>query len=351
MKVAKMIKHMFYSAVFLGVAGFTVNTARAELQPYYVEYFPVTGGYTRLFEKGDLNQQYGWVAIPDYVTIVDGPAGTIWENHTGVNISSMGLGFGFKKMAQSPQFGNFPANPDEDFIISTSVYFDDSRNTFYVTPMNYTLNTALTRLKFQAGGLLYVLVPDGFGGGDFVQVPDFTWQIGQTYSLHCEFHKEGVFALGINSTEIAAFESSVFAVGVEGIIFSSDNERIGSNMYVDRIRARRGIRDGGSVIDLLDPVPGLVDMDNVLEVGRATPMGTIWYIYGSKSGITTVPTCTGLSVNILKPRKIGSTIADENGNASITSYVPAGASGRRYLIQAIDTTSCMKSNLVYFTFQ
>ncbi len=103
-------------------------------------------------------------------------------------------------------------------------------------------------------------------------------------------------------------------------------------------------------IQLGNPVPGLAGQNNSLSVTDANPGELVVFAYGFIAGSTNVPGCPGLTIPIAGPQIIGSALADANGDATVTSFVPAAASGRQVRIIAGQQASCQASNLVLFTF-
>ena len=74
------------------------------------------------------------------------------------------------------------------------------------------------------------------------------------------------------------------------------------------------------------------------------------FVYGLRSGSTGIPSCPGVFVDMGGPMVAGSDVANANGEAELTLFVPNAARNRRVLIQAVERTSCVVSNLVQFVF-
>jgi plastocyanin len=85
-----------------------------------------------------------------------------------------------------------------------------------------------------------------------------------------------------------------------------------------------------------------------LDVAGAAPGAIVGYAYSlSGAGPTsfTVPGCGALSLSLSNPVTVlGTTNADAAGNAAIPANLPAGISGMRVWVQAVDVTSCAQSN-------
>ena len=107
---------------------------------------------------------------------------------------------------------------------------------------------------------------------------------------------------------------------------------------------------GGGVLTLADPVPGQAGVVNRFVVTEATPGARVYFTYGLQAGSTSVPGCLGLAVGIAGAVTVPPVIADPAGQAGLDYLVPAAASGRTVLIQAVEPSSCSISNLVSFTF-
>ncbi|MFG0329483.1 MAG: hypothetical protein ACF8PN_06230 [Phycisphaerales bacterium] len=102
---------------------------------------------------------------------------------------------------------------------------------------------------------------------------------------------------------------------------------------------------------LMQPVPGEANTNNTLWANGAGSSVRVYFVYGFRAGSTNVPNCPGLTVGIANPTIAGSAVADGTGVASLMSFVPAAASGRTLLIQAVEAApDCRVSNLVTYTF-
>jgi len=101
---------------------------------------------------------------------------------------------------------------------------------------------------------------------------------------------------------------------------------------------------------LAEPAPGHAGMTNTLTTDGATPFERTYFVYGSTDGLTEVPPCPGVYVEINSPIIAGSAVADADDEASIDRYVPGAASGRTYYIQSVEPETCRVSNLVVYTF-
>jgi hypothetical protein len=105
-----------------------------------------------------------------------------------------------------------------------------------------------------------------------------------------------------------------------------------------------------STLTLTGPDPGSAGTNNTLSVSGATPGERVYFGYALRQGTTNVPGCTGETIELRNPKIIGFEEADSFGEASITVFVPGGASGRTVLFQAAELTNCLISNLVTHPF-
>jgi hypothetical protein len=98
------------------------------------------------------------------------------------------------------------------------------------------------------------------------------------------------------------------------------------------------------------PMPGMPGIDNTVEVSGATPGATIFFGFGFLPGATPIAGCPRATVGILSPRLAGTNVADDDGQASLSAFVPTSANGRTVLLQVVEHSSCTVSNLVTYTF-
>jgi hypothetical protein len=105
-----------------------------------------------------------------------------------------------------------------------------------------------------------------------------------------------------------------------------------------------------SSLDFTGPIPGIAGMDNTFGVSGATPGEYVHFFYGLSPGSTGSFDCLGVTVDIDDPIRIGYAVADNNGVATITAFVPERASGRTILFQATEISNCEVSNLVEYSF-
>ncbi len=99
------------------------------------------------------------------------------------------------------------------------------------------------------------------------------------------------------------------------------------------------------------PVPGRAGEVNEWHVTGLRPADVVHFVYGLAPGEFPIPGCGSVGVNIANPVYMGSATADTEGNAVFARFVPAYARGRQILMQALQRTTCLTSNVVTHTFE
>jgi len=102
---------------------------------------------------------------------------------------------------------------------------------------------------------------------------------------------------------------------------------------------------------LLPVTPGVANTNNVIQATGSTPGGKVAFAWGRQTGNFTLQNvCQGLSLDINRPRRVGTDFADPSGVATTNLFVPNRANGVTLVFQAIDLQTCTASNLVQETF-
>jgi len=99
------------------------------------------------------------------------------------------------------------------------------------------------------------------------------------------------------------------------------------------------------------PRPGTAGRVNLLRASGAPEGRRVHFVWGFSAGSTPIPGCGGVAVDLANPRIAGSAIANAAGEARLNVFVPAAASGRTVLLQAVVQEACATSNLIRHTFQ
>ncbi len=103
---------------------------------------------------------------------------------------------------------------------------------------------------------------------------------------------------------------------------------------------------------ILDPpLPGRAGEVNEWNVTGLRPADVVHFVYGLAPGEFPIPGCGSIGVNIANPVYMGSATADTEGNAVFARFVPVDARGRTILMQALQRTTCLTSNVVEHTFE
>ncbi len=103
---------------------------------------------------------------------------------------------------------------------------------------------------------------------------------------------------------------------------------------------------------ILDPpIPGRAGEVNEWRITDLRPADIVHFVYGLAPGEFPIPGCGSIGVNIANPVYMGSATADTEGNAVFSRFVPAHARGRTILIQALQRTTCLTSNVIEHTFE
>lgn len=111
------------------------------------------------------------------------------------------------------------------------------------------------------------------------------------------------------------------------------------------------IPDAAPILRLSMPQPGLAGESNRLIASGATPGENILFVFARSSGSTEIPGCPGLFVDMHRPSALGSSIADENGIASVRAIVPIDARNRTFLFNAAELSSCQISPVIQHQFR
>ncbi len=96
---------------------------------------------------------------------------------------------------------------------------------------------------------------------------------------------------------------------------------------------------------LISPSIGKAGEFIEIEVVEATPGAEVQVFYGTRSGVGSTGACSHQMLAIANPRQL-SLRADPQGKVTARFFVPAGLQGKRLLVQAIDVSTCDRSNLI-----
>ena len=226
-----------YAMFVVSLVVFLPLQSQAALEIYYSEPFDVRPNSPRRFQAGELNGQHGWRSIPGVAQIMRWTPNT---DQVGVGVTSRGSAFGFETLVTSPVFAQIPEPTGDDYVLTLLVGFNSRDVTWYITPKNVSNNRVVTRIKFQRGGSIWLLVPDGQGGGAFELVPDTTWRANTIHTVVLAARDDGRLHISIDQRQVADFTGASFIPGIEAISIETDNERPDRGMIFDKIRVRDG---------------------------------------------------------------------------------------------------------------
>ncbi|MGB3364648.1 MAG: hypothetical protein WBB48_07700, partial [Thermodesulfobacteriota bacterium] len=92
--------------------------------------------------------------------------------------------------------------------------------------------------------------------------------------------------------------------------------------------------------------PGSAGTNNTFQTTGSTPNGNVTFIWGFNETVFPADTlCGGLEVDILNFRNLRTVRADPSGNAFFNVSIPGSFGGISVVLQAVDISSCTKSNL------
>ncbi|MEQ8766501.1 MAG: hypothetical protein RL885_21485 [Planctomycetota bacterium] len=118
----------------------------------------------------------------------------------------------------------------------------------------------------------------------------------------------------------------------------------------DGAGAQRAVLLTKAPVELSDPSPGQAGQSNRFDLTGATPGELVHLVFGLQAGTTPVPGCPGLDLDISGVGIAQVARADREGNVRFDVSIPALASGRTVLFQAVDWSGCSVSPLVSVRF-
>ncbi len=174
-----------------------------------------------------------------------------------------------------------------------------------------------------------------------------------TDAINWERVGSGWFNLPVNTwTHVTGVALDSTTVDVSGqfylLIAQTDNVELGGGdgVLVDDLN----IAPYSAGYQLTQITPGTAGTVNTIEVEGGTPGQNTTFAYALLTGSFAVPGCAGLSVDLNWPTVIGSATADASGHAEFSMMVPGVASGLTAHVQAVELSTCQKTNLYTITF-
>ncbi|MDP6849846.1 MAG: M12 family metallo-peptidase [Planctomycetota bacterium] len=107
----------------------------------------------------------------------------------------------------------------------------------------------------------------------------------------------------------------------------------------------------GPTMTLSSPSPGTAGRYNKVTIKNGDANSSAFFLYSfNNNGTTSVPGCSGLSLDMKNASQVGTISLDQNGYGELLALVPSAVAGRTIYLQAADTSACTTSNLVTHTF-
>ncbi len=103
-------------------------------------------------------------------------------------------------------------------------------------------------------------------------------------------------------------------------------------------------------LEVAPPAPGQAGCRNDIVVTGATPGASVRLAVGAVAGITSVPSCPGIDVDIDAPRVTPAVTADALGTAVFSKDLRASSAGRMVYFQAIELAVCTVSPRIVWDF-
>jgi FG-GAP repeat protein len=153
-----------------------------------------------------------------------------------------------------------------------------------------------------------------------------------------------------HATGIDLGSTSVDISGDFYLLFAqTDNFPVGEldGILIDDITITPVIGGGYQISDF---TPGTAGGVNTIMLDGGTPGVASTFAYDFRLGSTPIPGCPGLTVDLKKPRVLGSAIADGTGHAEFSAFVPPAASGVQIYLQAVELSTCQVADVYGFMF-
>lgn len=91
--------------------------------------------------------------------------------------------------------------------------------------------------------------------------------------------------------------------------------------------------------------PSVAGQNNTWTVVDGAANTTVVYYWSSATGNSTVAACPGVTVTLKNAKVLGRVTSDAAGTAALTTFIPAGAAGKKMYVQAVFTDAlCFASN-------
>ncbi len=243
----------------------------------------------------------------------------------------------FRNFTDEPGFdsraGEFQPGSNIGFNVLDAVRVWNGGNFSTRSPVTFTISFANFSVETGAGFV------EGFG---LPVASNGEWHRHLNYVI-TEPAPPGIYLLALElwSDDPALGNSERFF-----IVFNQESDELIHGAAIEWVEANLvpGIR-----FDEVDFAAGRL---NEFKIRGATPGRRVTFFYGFRlGGGPQVPGCPGTRVMIHLPTVIGSANANGSGRASISRFVPGGASGRIVFFGAVEQSTCTVGNIVEHEFE
>jgi len=246
------------------------------------------------------------------------------------------LGEIFPNWTDEPGFDS----PDNEFPPDSEVGFDvmDGLRVWNGADFSTLADSTMT-IGF---GPLEVETGDGFTEGFSIPVaPNGEWHKHLEFTLN-DPADDGVYLLGL---QLWNTDASIEASATFYFVFNQNMDEDLHDTALDFVEA--------------ELVPGMKMKEptllaggrNTWNVNGATPGERVFFGYSFNLGATPLPGCPGVTVALGQGKVLGGAVADAQGRASLSRFVPRAASGRTVHFQAAEPSTCITSNWMTHTYQ
>lgn len=243
----------------------------------------------------------------------------------------------FRNFTDEPGFdsdaGEFAPGSLIGFNVLDAVRVWDGQGFDALSPVTFTISFANLNVETGTGFV------EGFG---LPVAPNGEWHRHLNFVIN-EPAPAGIYLLAL---ELWSDDPSLDHSGPFYIVFNQETDEPIHDEAIEWVEANliTGIR--------FEDVDLGVGRVNQFMVRGATPGRRVKFFYGFRlGGGPQVPGCPGTRVTIHLPRVIGSAAADGSGRASISQFVPGGASGRIVFFGAVEQSTCTVGNVVEHVFE
>lgn len=229
--------------------------------------------------------------------------------------------------------GAFQPGSNIGFNVLDAVRVWDGRNFATRSPVTFTISFANLSVETGTGFV------EGFG---LPVAPNGEWHKHLNFVIN-DPAPAGIYLLAL---ELWSDDPSLGNSDPFFIVFNQESDELIHDAAIEWVETNLvpGIR--------FEDVDFAAGRNNEFNVRGATPGRRVTFFYGVRlGGGPQVPGCPGTRVMIHLPTVIGSANANSAGRASISRFVPGGASGRIVFFGAVEPSTCTVGNVVEHEFE